>query len=55
MTIHMHRKLIKIILLNYLLPEEDFCYNIHFQNDFQKPTIDIFPRPNFFIMPTTFL
>lgn len=51
MTIHIHRKLIKIILLNYLLPEEDFYHNIHFQ----KPTVKIFPRPNFLIMPTTFL
>lgn len=38
MNIHMHRQLAKIILLNYPLPE-------YFQNNFQKPTTEIFLRP----------
>lgn len=45
MNIHMHRKLVKIILVNYPLPEEDFYHNIHFQNHFQKPTTEVFLRP----------
>lgn len=38
MNIHMHRQLAKISLLNYPLPE-------YFQNNFQKPTTEIFLRP----------
>lgn len=45
MRIHMHRKLVKIILLNYPLPEGDFYHNVHFQNDFQMPTAEIFFGP----------
>lgn len=53
MNIHMHRKLVKFILLNCPLPEGDFYYKIHFRMISKSLPQKSSLAPNLLITPTT--